>query len=277
MTQEQTEREKAEEQAWEKKHEELMKKWGEELGALEAEALKHASIPYRELVRETLGYVTAGRKYYPPSAENPDFPHLEMVSYRLPLTVLDEIEELTHWLSYVQGRIYMGYAPKSALKEKLEEAQGLLSNVEAAIDFHLDDDIEEPADEQLARLKRIERRVGQSVAAIAQLLLAYVLLARSLEERLKQDRSFDPNWLERGEALAEELRAFQPPGADEMEQLLDLRDRIYTLLHQRSSLLRRAVNYVFREHVDIRRLFTSAYERRRRAMNRAQQEKPQDS
>jgi hypothetical protein len=45
---------------------------------------------------------------------------------------------------------------------------------------------------------------------------------------------------------------------------IDLRNRLVTLLDQRVSKVRRAARYVFRDHPEVVRQVTSAYERKRR-------------
>lgn len=254
-------------------NETLWAKWQPLAQALKSEKIDDAKIPVHIAVQEAHLYADTGRQLYDPPAEGEEGrPYLRAVQFRLPRTVLDEIKELAELVAQVQSQVMLGKAANKEARAKLERAWMVLEYLEEDIEFLLDDDLQEPADDQLASLKAQEKELGESAAALAQLLQAFALLARDLEERLRQDETFEPGWISEAEELAAFLRTTPPRNPAEASPEIELRNRLRILLFQRITRLRKAVNHVFKHHPEIRRKFNSAYERHRRARYRANQQ-----
>lgn len=253
---------------------ELMEKWKSTLQQIPANNMRQLSLPLNVFSSEVIQLCHAAAYHYEPREENGNqLPGLNAVSYRLKRETIDELRELVDLLAYVQVAIIFGAPSISpALRQKVERADHLIFNIASAIEFLLDDEIDEPADNELARLHEQERAMGDAIPIKAQTLLAYAMLAKSLADRLKDDQSFQLAWISESEALAQELRQSRIPAPIISNPNIDLRNRIVTLMLDRVSLVRRAVAHVFRDHPDVRRKFASTYERKRRAANRAQKE-----
>ncbi len=151
-----------------------------------------------------------------------------------------------------------------------EDAREVLSRVVAALRWLLDDGIEDEADIKLANLD-IRHDNPTNNDALASALEAYADLAHQLRGDLDAFPTFDVTSIDRARALAVELRESSGPGplSDDARRAIELRDGLFTLLRQRVRIVRRAADFVFQEHPEIVRELASAYDRRRRAKNRA--------
>jgi len=158
---------------------------------------------------------------------------------------------------------------RAALRER---ADFVLSELEGALDFLLDDGVDEPFDAQLAQLHD-QRRRSDSDASLAGALHAYATLAREpeLAQALTELDSFDASLVDEAGRLADALLpAPHPPGyvEPEAQALLATRNQLAHLLQRQLRLIRAAARYVYRHDPAIARQATSTYERRRRAAAR---------
>jgi len=101
----------------------------------------------------------------------------------------------------------------------------------------------------------------------------YAALAGKYRDSLAKIQGFDVALLDEARPLAAALReqsaaALTRTNADTQRESLALRNRLLTLLTERVKRARRAASYVFRNHPDIVRKFTSAFERRQRSARR---------
>ncbi|WP_437591348.1 hypothetical protein [Sorangium sp. So ce1000] len=147
-----------------------------------------------------------------------------------------------------------------------------LGNGEEAREFLLDDDVDEPADAQLARIKEFHAQDGQRSSALSQALHDYAGLAESLKDRLVEaDEAFDVRLIAEARKLAEDLqrRALEAaPEAGASAAATTIRNQLLRLMVERIGAIRKTAAHVFRRHPEIAREVTSAYERRRRAAAR---------
>ncbi len=113
---------------------------------------------------------------------------------------------------------------------------------------------------------------GRSTLAVAVQLAALLAMARPREEAILATGALTRESLERGRDLLLELReAPEQPRASNLQQrrAREARDRLLILLERRVRLVREAARFVFRDHPEISRTVTSAFERRGRARRRA--------
>jgi len=145
----------------------------------------------------------------------------------------------------------------------------VLAELTAVLEFLFDDDVEDERDVQLAQLQRANDE-PDTVDALAQALVEYAGLAEHYRDAIDGFGEFDSAMLDEATQLAARLRersASRPPGV-EVEQAMDWRNRLTTLLSDELSRVRAAARFVFRHHPQIRQRATSAYQRRSRAARR---------
>lgn len=200
-----------------------------------------------------------------------DRPGLSRVAKKCPKSLAEEIRSLVAAVQMAQTELLLIIDPLVASKG--DRARFLVDELESHIEFLLDDDVDEPADAQLASLQSFHSQDGERSSTLAQALRDYGTLAKSLQDRLaKNDEEFDPRWIGEALALADEL-AKNPPGTTAAVsaaagEATKLRNRLLVLLTSRVTQIRRASAHVFRGFPEIVRLVTSGYERRRRAAAR---------
>jgi len=200
-----------------------------------------------------------------------DLPGLERVANKLPLAAADEVVSLTRAVSAANTQLLLIVDPK--VIDLGDEAREIIDALESPIEFLLDDDVHEPADDQLAALKGFDADAGQSSAALAQSLGSYAALAEELQPRLVEvDTAFDPALITKARALAKTLldKPAQPsPQSSEAQAARLLRNQLLVLVMERVNSVRKAARHVYRHHPEVLRQVTSAYQRRKRAELRA--------
>ncbi len=136
----------------------------------------------------------------------------------------------------------------------------------------LDDDVEEPADAQLAALQAFHAQSGQRSSALHQALSDYSALAESLKDRLIEvDKAFDAATIAEARELSAKLAAAPaaaPPGQAEVKNAVLVRNGLLSLLMGKIALVRKGAARVFRGFPETYREVTSTYERRKRAAAR---------
>jgi hypothetical protein len=253
------------------------------LGAAEAVARTDnpLKVPYDVALQEAAWAADFVTKYWEPTNK---LPGLQSVKKRLPKAIAEEIPSLVAAVQLAQTRLILLVDPIVA--NKGERARFVAGEIESAIEFLLDDGIEEPADTQLAQLKEFHSQDGQRSSALAQRLRDYGTLARQLKDRLVEvDEDFEPALIDEAFQLADELSKAPPAqlsaSSAEAQAATRTRNCMLVLLTQRVSKVRSAAGRVFRNHPEILREATSTYERRRRAAARRaklkeEQEKKKD-
>jgi len=195
-------------------------------------------------------------------------PHLSRVKSRLPLGIAAEIRSLVAATQEAQTKLLLLVDP--IVLGIGDRARFVIDELESALDFLLDDDVHEPADEQLAQIRAFHAQDGQRSSALAQLLRDYAALADGLKKRLADvDSDFDPKLIVEARELADKLLAAPAVRPSQDTAIAtSVRNGMLTLLMDRVTKVRRVAAHVFRSEPAILREATSAYQRRRRSAAR---------
>jgi chromosome segregation ATPase len=200
--------------------------------------------------------------YWEPSVDGAR-PGLVSVSEFLPKKIGEEIRSLAMACQYIQSQAMFAKGSSPKKKQHIERGALVVERLSRALEFILEDDLEEPADEIL-RIAKARYAENASQAQLAQSLSDFAALAESLKERLAKLQGFNLALIEEAKELAAQVvKEAAQPGV-QASQDIQLRDRLLTLLAKRLASVRRAVRYVFEDHPDIIRLVTSVYQRHRR-------------
>ncbi|AUX20686.1 uncharacterized protein SOCEGT47_011590 [Sorangium cellulosum] len=232
-----------------------------------AQAENPLRMPYDVFLKEAgqvAGFV--GARWEPSES----LPGLRRVRARLPASTADEILSLVHAVQAAQTRLLLLTDP--VVIDHGERARFLIDELESAIEFLLDDGVEEPADTQLATIQAFHADSAQRSSALHQALSDYAGLAESLKDRLVEiDEAFDAALIDEARELARTLStapaALPRPDAD-VKGAMRIRNGMLVLLANKVGLVRKAAARVFQRHPEILREVTSTYERRRRAAAR---------
>lgn len=223
-------------------------------------------IPFAATIGETYDAVAAAKRRWEPSGAGQNaLPGLVSAGPKV-VGLTDEITQLAAMAQEAHVEYLIATSP-SATKELLDEANRLVSDMEAAFEFAFDDGVADEKDDQLDAIKSTRH---DTIDGTALDLDECVGVARRNIEVLRAIPAFDPGWIDRAEVLAKDLRALPPPNLNNLDakEKLAARNRILNVLADRMSKLRRAASFIFRRHPAIYREFTSTYERRRRAAAR---------
>lgn len=164
------------------------------------------------------------------------------------------------------------FAQTRPQRAPVEDGRAVLGRLTAGLRWLLDDGIEDEADVKLANLDA-RHDAPTSIDGLASALEAYADLAAQLRDDLAAFASFDLELLTQAKAVASALREAGPRGpSDDARAAMELRDGLFILLRRRTWIVRRAAEFVFYDHPEIVRERASAYDRRRRARNRASAE-----
>ncbi|KYF94288.1 hypothetical protein BE17_31030 [Sorangium cellulosum] len=197
-------------------------------------------------------------------------PGLKRVKARLPESTGEEIVSLVYAVQEAQTKLLLLVDP--VVVDHGERARFVLDELESALEFLLDDGVEEPADAQLAAVQEFHADIGQRSSSLHQALSDYATLAESLKARLIEvDEDFDVALIAEAKELARELAAAPaaPPAADsEIKEATRIRNGLLRLLQEKIALVRKAAARVFQRNPEVLREVTSSYERRRRTAAR---------
>jgi hypothetical protein len=224
-------------------------------------------VPYDIALHEAGQVAGFMRRYWEPT---PGLPGLSQVKTRLPESTGEDIVSIVHALQEAQTRLLLLVDP--VVVNLGERARFLVDEIESAIDFLLDDDVEEPADAQLAALQTFHAQGGQRSSALHQALSDYAALAESLEARLAEvDDGFNVAMIAEAKELSVKLAAAPaapPPAQAEVKNAVHVRNGLLSLLMAQVALVRKGAARVFRAFPETYREVTSTYERRKRAATR---------
>lgn len=224
-------------------------------------------VPYDIALKEAGQAAGFMSKYWAPTA---GLPGLQRVKARLPQSTGDDIVSLVHATQEAQTRLLLLVDP--VVVDLGERARFVVDELESALEFLLDDGVEEPADAQLAALQAFHAQGGQRSSVLHQALSDYAALAESLEARLVEvDQAFDTALIGEAKALADKLAAAPaaaPPAQAEVKSAVLVRNGMLALLLGKVGLVRKSAAHVFRGFPETYREVTSTYERRKRAAAR---------
>jgi hypothetical protein len=195
------------------------------------------------------------------------------------LETANEIRELQLAITAAHSE-YLVLVQAAAADTPLDRADFVLGEIRSALQFLFDDGKHDDADEQLARLEQAFAD-SSSQDAMALALEGYAELARLHAEALSKLDGFDATLIEEARNVAVALReqsasALTRTNPDAQRRILGLRNRLLTLLLDRVRRTRRTAQYVFRDHPEVIRKFSSAYERRQRSARRRAAKETED-
>ncbi|MBI3071527.1 MAG: hypothetical protein HYY84_05295 [Deltaproteobacteria bacterium] len=239
--------------------------WEQWKGELEKIADVGLPVPLDVLVGESVEVARFVETYWKPDGDRPG---LSGAGRRLTKGVADEILSLRAALQEAETNYRLTAVPAASKAGLIDRARFVLSEITATIEWVLDDDVAESADEQLKSLQDAHKDDSGRAGELAQALHDYATLARGLERRMEGVGGFDKKLIDEALRIADELgevRATPAPAPQSTRDALRVRNGLASLLYDRVSLVRAAARFVFRNHPQIAREVTSPYQRRRRA------------
>ncbi|WP_437618890.1 hypothetical protein [Sorangium sp. So ce1151] len=224
-------------------------------------------VPYDIALKEAGQVAGFIDKHWEPTGT---LPGLKRVRARLPESTGEEIVSLVYAVQEAQTKLLLLVDP--VVIDHGERARSVLDELESALEFLLDDGVEEPADAQLAAIQEFHADIGQRSSSLHQALSDYAALAGSLKERLIEvDEDFDVALIAEAKELARALAAAPaapPPSDSEVKDATRIRNGLLRLLQEKIALVRKAAARVFQRNPEVLREVTSNYERRRRTAAR---------
>lgn len=231
------------------------------------------TLPILVLSGEALDLSFLIDEQWEPQTGSATFPGLKeaLVSNQLEASIAGDIRELN--MAMTNTHTLFRSVNATTLEAPVDRAEFLLSEIRQCLDFLFDDGVNDEYDAQLARLTESHTDTS-SHDALALSLEGFATFANGFRDRLAELPEFDAQMLDEALVVANKLREqsaikLSSSARDRQKQLLSLRNRYVTLLTEKMNTARRAGRFVFRNHPEVARLFTSSYERRkRRARNR---------
>jgi hypothetical protein len=199
-------------------------------------------------------------------------PGLELAGAKLGENFVDQLRSVAEALQQAHSA-HLLTAGLSGRKELMDRGNFVVGELKAVLEWTFDDGVEDENDLRLARVQTEHEKDPETPDALAGELRDYAALAEEHRPTLEGLGGFQTSLIDEATKLAEQLRALpaepkQDAARLQNQEALDLRNRVGTMLHQRMSLLRAASRFVFRHHPQLARLFTSSYERKKRAAAR---------
>jgi hypothetical protein len=247
------------------------------------------ALPFQVWLGETMEVAAFARGHWTASqdAEGAGVPGLESAQRRrggqllkgrdaapvLTALTAAEIVELHGAVTEAQAAYQQAAHPTPASATDLGRARELLSELAHHLEYLFDDGVEDQNDAALASVKQQHQDDPASIDALASELSDYAALAEQHRADLDGLGGFDARHIDEAVELVGRLRrrprAPVPAATPEAHAALALRNRLATLLDQRERLVRSAAQLVYRNRPALVRQVTSAYERRRKAHQRA--------
>ena len=230
------------------------------------------SAPIRIMLGEAVDLARFTSAYWEPVKDpsgNILRPGLALAGAKLSPTIGSEILELQDALQSANTSYLLTVAPTQP--DVRARAQFVLSEIAAALEWWLDDGIDDDRDQQLASLKSEYADGSTAADSLAAELSDYAALARQEAAGLQGLGGFEMTLVDEAENLAHQLRErpTTPVSPENTRRALDVRNRVATLLVDRMAQVRSAARFVFRNQPQIAREASSAYERRRRHARKA--------
>jgi hypothetical protein len=249
---------------------ELLEKWIEPANALTVVRTSFFP-PMRVMLGEAVDLARFAQAYWEPVRDTAGKvlrPGLALAGAKLQPSIAAEILELQDGLQTAQTDYLLTVAPSQP--DVRARADYVLSELTAALEWLLDDGIEDDRDKQLAALKAEHAGNSTSSDSLAAELSDYAALARQESAGLEGLGGLELSLIDEAEQLVKQLRArpSTPVSAENTRRSLDVRNRIATLLVERMGTVRAASRFVFRNHPAIAREAASSYVRRKRAATR---------
>ena len=230
------------------------------------------STPIRVLLGEAVDLARFTSAYWEPVKDASGKvlrPGLALAGPKLPTGIGGEILELQDALQTANTNYLLTVVPSQP--DVRARALFVLGEIVAALEWWLNDGVEDERDRQLAALKAEYADGSTAADSLAAELSDFAALARQEASGLQGLGGFDLSLMDEAESLARLLRErpTSPLSPDNTRRALDVRNRVATLLIDRMSQVRAAARFVFRNHPEIARESSSAFERRRRHARKA--------
>lgn len=186
------------------------------------------------------------------------------------LHTASEIIELRRRVDDAQTEFLLASKAKKNASSLLEKAQALLDVWTGALEWYLDDGVEDDKDAQLAAVAAANESLD-TIDGVANALKDYGALVGHHARELDGVLDFDPKSVDEGAKLREQLREINAALEDnpEARRALAKRNNLLALLFARVKTVRTAARLRFvGPHAEIARQVTSSYQRRARAAAR---------
>jgi len=188
----------------------------------------------------------------------------------LPAHTGQDILELIEAVGQAETR--RRFAARHRGRAPVREAHAVAKELRAVLAWHLEGRRGQRA--SAARLLVADTRAARTHDALAAALGQLATVADEHRAAIDGLGGFELRTIDRARALSDALLrqsagpAVADPGSDPL-RLTEARDRLITLLERHVAAVRNAARFVFRDHPQIVREATSAYERARRGQSRA--------
>jgi len=205
-------------------------------------------------------------------------PGLESLGERLPATTAEDLLSQQRALQEAQTAYLLAAGQRATDPEP--RARFVFRELVLALKFLFDDGVEDQKDAHLASVQASHARRPNTTYAFAMDLQSHATLAQAHEAELKGLGGFDvaliPEAFELTAALRSKPTIARVYADPRPQEALRLRNQLSALLARTVSNTRRAIRFVFRNHPEVIRESTSAYERRKRAASRRNKQKATD-
>lgn len=251
-----------------------LERWMPEAMKLPSDDLKIPS-PLHVLRAEAVDVAKFHQKYYATvdaAGGQPGRPGLDTVNDErrgLHKKTAEDLLSLREAAEEANTRYILAASPTIAAP--MDRARFLVGELSSVLEFLFDDGVENERDAQLDLVESSHAETPNSADAYAAALDDYANLANAYRKEVDGLGGFDVTLIDEAKAVAAQLRdrpAMPAQKTEEAAKAQALRNRLASLLAIRMGFVRGAARFVFRNHPDIVREATSAYERRKRAASR---------
>lgn len=228
------------------------------------------NFPVHVLLGEATDIVGFAKKYMDPVTKGPNQrPGLISSKGRVTPALVIEIEELVQLAGAANSEALLSIGGKEG-RVVVERAQFIVDEIEAVVDWFLDDGIQDEKDAQFAAVKKQHDKAPDTADALATELQDYVALATPYRDEIDGAIGFDAALLDEGAKLVGKLRALPHQAEDKAERkaLYARRNQLINALYDRVRAVRSTAKAAFRHHPEIAQQATSNYGRKTRAQAR---------
>jgi hypothetical protein len=162
-----------------------------------------------EYLKETRGTVAFALSAWDTGPDGA--PGLKVARVKLPRAQLDRLSALLDGLQYVSAQEVAAAHPLPDIGPKTARAEFLIDELDASLSFLLDDDIDEPADDNLAALQASTQEANNRSANLGQTLLSWGLFAQAERARFSDLDDFDPALIDAAISLGYDLTQAPAP------------------------------------------------------------------
>ena len=236
--------------------------WSEEISALPSDEFR-LTMPVYAMLTEATKVAEYFRDHYKGDKKK-DVPGFADAG--IPASTGDEIDSLVKEASAAFSAYNQAANPKTGAT-KIERARFIVDEVQAVLEYYLDDGVEDEDDKRLANVVASHKDVPETAAALSLELEDWASFAELHRDGIKGLGLFDVSLLDEAATLGAELRAdaaHADPTPALTQAALATRNRYLQLLDARVRLVRTTARFAFRHHPAIAQKAVSTYDRARR-------------